>query len=161
MRAGGTVRDTGQQVRDLISRAEAAVAGSRWLEALDLASQALAADPHQSEAAVLVGTARQRLGAIGAASAELRQVSVLAIDMERSTAIAARIGPEKMRELMMALYEACAEAVARYEGRVIKYSGDGVLAQFGHPIAHEDDARRAVLAAIAVLERVERSGPQW
>ena len=161
MRAGGTVRDTGQQVRDLIGRAEAAVAGSRWLEALDLASQALAVDPLQREAAVLVGTARQRLGAIGAASAELRQVSVLAIDMERSTAIAARLGPEKMRELMMAVYESCAEAVARYEGRVTKYSGDGVLAQFGHPIAHEDDARRAVLAAMAVLERVERSGPQW
>jgi class 3 adenylate cyclase/tetratricopeptide (TPR) repeat protein len=161
MRAGGTVWDTGQQVRDLIGRAEAAVAGARWLEALDLASQALAADPLQSEAAVLVGTARQRLGAIGAAGAELRQVSVLAIDMERSTTIAARLGPEKMRELMMAVYEACAEAVARYEGRVTKYSGDGVLAQFGHPIAHEDDARRAVLAAMAVLERIDRSGPQW
>jgi class 3 adenylate cyclase/tetratricopeptide (TPR) repeat protein len=161
MRAGATVWDTGQQVQDLISRAEAAVAGARWLEALDLASQALAADPQQREAAVLVGTARQRLGAVGAASAELRQVSVLAIDMERSTAIAARIGPEKMRELMMAIYEACAEAVARYEGRVTKYSGDGVLAQFGHPIAHEDDARRAVLAAMAVVERVEQSGPYW
>jgi len=161
MRLGGSVRDTGQQVRDLITRAQAAVAGARWLEALDLASQALAADPHQSEAAVLVGTARQRLGAVGAASAELRQVSVLAIDMERSTMIAAQLGPEKMRELMMAVYEACAEAVARYEGRVTKYSGDGVLAQFGHPIAHEDDARRAVLAAMAVLEHVERNGPRW
>jgi class 3 adenylate cyclase/tetratricopeptide (TPR) repeat protein len=161
MRAGGTVRDTGQQVRDLITRAEAAVAGARWLEALDLAAQALAADPRQPEAAVLVGTARQRLGSIGAASAELRQVSVLAIDMERSTTIAAQLGPEKMRELMMAVYEACAEAVARYEGRVTKYSGDGVLAQFGHPIAHEDDARRAVLAAMAVLEHVERNSQHW
>jgi class 3 adenylate cyclase/tetratricopeptide (TPR) repeat protein len=161
MRAGGTVRETGQQVRELITRAQDAVAGARWLEALDFASQALAADPHQSEAAVLVGTARQRLGAIGAPTAELRQVSVLAIDMERSTAIAAQVGPEKMRELMMAVYEACAEAVARYEGRVTKYSGDGVLAQFGHPIAHEDDARRAVLAAMAVLEHIDDNSPHW
>src|SRR5437764_3692286 len=161
MRAGGTLRETGQQVRELITRAQAAVARARWLEALDFASQALAADPYQSEAAVLVGTARQRLGAIGAPTAELRQVSVLAIDMERSTAIAAQVGPEKMRELMLAVYEACAEAVARYEGRVTKYSGDGVLAQFGHPIAHEDDARRAVLAAMAVLAHIEHKSPHW
>ena len=161
MPAGGTLPDTGQQVGDLITRAQAAVAGARWLEALDLAAQALAADPHQPEAAILVGTARQRLGSVGAATAELRQVTVLAIDMERSTTIAARLGPELMRELMLALYEICAEAVARYEGRVTKYSGDGVLAQFGHPIAHEDDARRAVLAAAAMLEAVRLRAPRW
>ena len=65
--------------------------------------------------------------------------------MHRSTAIAARIGPEAMRELMLEVYEVCVDAVARYEGRVTKYLGDGILALFGYPVAHEDDARRAVL----------------
>jgi class 3 adenylate cyclase/RecA/RadA recombinase len=161
MRAGGGVHDPGQQAGDLISRAQAAVAGARWLEALDLASQALAADPGQTEAAILVGTARQRLGTVSAAGAELRQVTVVAADMASSTAIAARIGPERMRELMLETYELCVEAVTRYEGRVIKYGGDGVLAQFGHPVAHEDDPRRAVLAATAIIEAVEARAGRW
>ena len=155
------VRESARQVGDLIARAQAAVASSRWLEALDFASQALAVDPALTEAAVLVGTARQRLGTVSAAGAELRQVTVIAVDMARSTAIAARLGPESMRELMLALYELCAEAVVRYEGRVTKYSGDGVLAQFGHPVGHEDDARRAVMAAFGILEGVELRAPRW
>ena len=153
--------DSGGQVGELIARAEAAVSGSRWLEALDFASQALAVDPQLTEAAVLVGIARQRLGTVSAAGAELRQVTVIAVDMAASTAIAARLGPEAMRELMLALYEVCAEAVVRYEGRVTKYSGDGVLAQFGHPVAHDDDARRAVLAGLGILEAVELRAGRW
>ena len=157
----GRVRQIEAQAADLVLKAGAAVEGARWLEALDLASQALAADPSLTEAAALVGTARQHLGSVSAAGAELRQVTVLAIDMVGSTRVAARVGPEAMRRLMLDLYEVCAEAVARYEGRVTKYSGDGVLAQFGHPVAHDDDARRAVLAAIAVIEEVRRLTPEW
>ncbi len=142
-------------------KAEAAVRGARWLEALDLASQALAADPSLTEAAALVGTARQHLGSVSAAAAELRQITVLAVDMVGSTRVAAQVGPETMRRLMLDIYEICAEAVARYDGRVIKYSGDGVLAQFGHPVAHDDDARRAVLAALGVIEQVKLSGQRW
>jgi class 3 adenylate cyclase/tetratricopeptide (TPR) repeat protein len=157
----GIGRDSGIDVHELIRRAEDAITGARWLEALDLAAQALAADPLQPRAAALVGTARQRLGTASSAGAELRQVTVLAIDMVSSTTIAARLGPELMRELMLATYELCAEAVARYEGRVVKYSGDGVLAQFGHPIAHEDDARRGVLGALAVIEQVQARSSDW
>ena len=62
---------------------------------------------------------------------------------------------------MLALYEVCAESVVRYEGRVTKYSGDGVLAQFGHPVAHDDDARRAVLAGLGILEAVELRAGRW
>ena len=153
--------ETGVHVGELVSRAQAAVADARWLDALDLASQALAANPHNTEAAVLVGTARQRLGTVSAAAAELRQITVLAIDMVSSTMIAARVGPEAMRQLMLELYELCAEAVSRYGGRVTKYGGDGVLAQFGYPVSHEDDARRAVLAAWALLEGVAGRAASW
>ena len=134
---------------------------ARWLEALDYASQALAADPSQAAAAALVGTARKRLGTISKASAELRQITVVAVDMYRSTAIAAQVGPESMRELMLEVYEVCIDAVARYEGRVTKYLGDGILALFGYPVAHEDDARRAVLASLAVLEGVDARAAEW
>ena len=131
------------------------------MEALDYASQALAVDPRQATAAVLVGTARQRLGRITKTSAELRQISVVAVDMYRSTAIAAQVGPESMRELMLEVYEVCVDAVARYDGRVTKYLGDGILALFGYPVAHEDDARRAVLASLAVLDGIDARGPDW
>lgn len=161
MNGRGTAGEAAEPVDNLIERAQAAVAGARWLDALDLASQALAADPRQTEAALIVGRARGQLGAVQAAGAELRHVTVLCVDMARSTSIAARIGPEAMRQLMLELYELCAEAVARYEGRITKYSGDGVLAQFGHPIAHEDDPRRAVLAALAMLERVRGREADW
>jgi class 3 adenylate cyclase/tetratricopeptide (TPR) repeat protein len=150
-----------ESVAELISRAEAAGASARWLEALDYASQALAADPGQTAAAVLVGTARQRLGSIGRPSGELRQLTVVAIDMYRSTAIAAQVGPESMRELMLEVYEVCIDAVARYEGQVNKYTGDGILAMFGYPVAHEDDARRAVLASLAVLDGVNARAAEW
>jgi class 3 adenylate cyclase/tetratricopeptide (TPR) repeat protein len=109
----------------------------------------------------LVGTARRRLGTISKASAELRQITVVAVDMYRSTAIAANVGPEAMRELMLEVYEVCVDAVARYEGRVIKYLGDGILALFGYPVAHEDDARRAVLASLAVLAGVDARTSDW
>jgi class 3 adenylate cyclase/tetratricopeptide (TPR) repeat protein len=144
-----------------MSLAEAAADGSRWLDAMDYASQVLAADPTQSAAAALVGTARQNLGAIGSTSAELRRITVVAVDMHRSTAIAALVGPESMRELMLEVYDVCVDAVARYDGRVTKYLGDGVLAVFGYPLAHEDDARRAVLASLALLDDVEARSAEW
>ena len=81
--------------------------------------------------------------------------------MYRSTAIAARVGPESMRELMLEVYEVCVNAVAGYEGRVTKYLGDGILALFGYPVAHEDDARRAVLASLAVLEGIDAHTADW
>ena len=140
--------------------AQTAGASGRWLDALDYASQALAADPSQVAAAALVGTARH-LGTIRKDSAELRQITVVAVDMHRSTAIAAQVGPESMRELMLEVYEVCVNAVARYEGRVTKYLGDGILALFGYPVAHEDDARRAVLASLAVLEGVDAHTAEW
>lgn len=109
----------------------------------------------------MVGSARQRLGSISKASGELRHTTVVAVDMYRSTAIAAQVGPESMRELMLEVYEVCVDAVARYEGRVTKYTGDGILALFGYPVAHEDDARRAVLASLAVLDGIEARAAEW
>jgi class 3 adenylate cyclase len=128
---------------------------------LDLASEALAADSSLDDAAAVVGVARHRLSVLNARSVELRQLTIVAVDMCASTAIAAAVGPERFRELMMDLYAACVEALTRYDGRVLKFNGDGVLAEFGHPVAHEDDGRRAALGALAVVDGVERRRERW
>ena len=161
MSANAIVPDSDRPAEQLVGLAQAAAAQGQWLDALDLAAQALAADPGQAAAAELVGAARQRLGSLGPAGGELRQVTVMFIDVHRSTTIAARLGAERMRQLMLEFYEVCADAVTRYDGRVFRYMGDGVLAQFGHPVAHEDDARRAVLAGLAVIEGIGAREHAW
>jgi class 3 adenylate cyclase/predicted ATPase len=88
------------------------------------------------------------------AEAERRQLTVLFCDLVGSTELAARLDPEDLRGIMGA-YQRCAAAVVeRFEGHVAKYLGDGVLAYFGWPRAHEDDAERAVRAGLTVVEDV-------
>ena len=88
--------------------------------------------------------------------AERRQLTVLLCDLVGSTALAARLDPEDLRAVMQAYQAVCAEVVSRFEGHVAKYMGDGVLAYFGWPVAHEDDAERAVRAGLAMIESIER-----
>ena len=88
--------------------------------------------------------------------AERRQLTVLLCDLVGSTALAARLDPEDLRAVMQAYHAVCAEVVSRFEGHVAKYLGDGVLAYFGWPVAHEDDAERAVRAGLAMIESIER-----
>ena len=91
-----------------------------------------------------------------ASSAERRQLTVMFCDLVGSTALAARIDPEDLREIIGAYHPCVAETVARFDGFVAKYMGDGVLVYFGYPQAHEDDAERAVRAGLA-LDRGSRS----
>jgi class 3 adenylate cyclase len=92
--------------------------------------------------------------------AERRQLTVLFCDLVGSTALAARLDPEDLRDIMGA-YQRCAAAVVeRFEGHVAKYLGDGVLAYFGWPRAHEDDAERSVRAGLALVEAIARLEPQ-
>jgi class 3 adenylate cyclase/predicted ATPase len=75
-------------------------------------------------------------------------------DLIGSTALAARLDPEDMREIIGAYHRCVAETVARFDGYVAKYMGDGVLVYFGYPLAHEDDAERAVRAGLALVDTV-------
>jgi len=84
------------------------------------------------------------------AEGERRQLTVLFCDLAGSTALAAQFDPEDMRDLIRDYQSACAATIARHDGFVAKYMGDGVLAYFGYPRAHEDDAERAVRAALDV-----------
>src|SRR5271170_4531364 len=76
--------------------------------------------------------------------AERRHVTVMFTDLVGSTALSAHMDPEDLRTVIGAYHKCVAETVARFEGFVAKYMGDGVLAYFGYPQAHEDDAERAV-----------------
>jgi class 3 adenylate cyclase len=90
------------------------------------------------------------------AAAERRQLTVIFCDLVGSTAIAARLDPEDLRDVIGAYHRAVADIVAGFDGFVAKYMGDGVLVYFGYPRAHEDDAERAVRAGLGMIEAVAR-----
>jgi len=90
------------------------------------------------------------------AEAERRQLTVMFCDMVGSTELSARLDPEDLREVIAAYHRAVAEVVARFDGFVAKYMGDGVLVYLGYPRAHEDDAERAVRAGLGVVDAVAR-----
>ena len=83
-------------------------------------------------------------------SAEYKQVTVLFADVVHSMDIAAAVGPERLREIMADLVDRCAAVVQRYGGTLDKFTGDGVMAVFGAPVALEDHAIRACLAALGI-----------
>ena len=87
-------------------------------------------------------------------TAERRQVTVLFSDLVGSTALAARMDPEDLREVISAYQKCVAQTVERFGGFVAKYMGDGVLVYFGYPQAHEDDAERAVRAGLDLIQAV-------
>jgi class 3 adenylate cyclase/predicted ATPase len=122
-----------------------------------------------------IGTANAGTGALGATSAapvqrevaspsahaERRQLTIMFVDMVGSTALSEQLDPEDMRDLLAAYRHAVASDVTRWEGHIARFMGDGVLAYFGWPRAHEDVAERAVRAGLAIVESVRGvRGPQ-
>src|SRR5215471_379466 len=81
-----------------------------------------------------------------ATKAERRQLTVVFCDLVGSTALSARLDPEDLRDVIAEYHRSVADIITRFEGFVARYMGDGVLAYFGYPIAHEDDPERAVRA---------------
>ena len=88
--------------------------------------------------------------------AEYKQVTVLFADVVHSMDIAAALGAERLREIMAELVDGCAIVVRRYGGTVDKFTGDGIMALFGAPVALEDHAFRACLAALDVQREAQR-----
>ena len=91
---------------------------------------------------------------------ERRQVSVMFCDLVGSSTLAQRIDAEDMRDIMRDYQAACARVVDRFGGHLAQFLGDGVLAYFGYPQAHEDAAERAVRAALGIVEAVGRLAPR-
>lgn len=95
-----------------------------------------------------------------AGTAERRQLTVMFCDLVGSTSLSAHLDPEDLRDLIAAYRQCVTTAVARFEGFIARYLGDGVLVYFGYPRAHEDDAERAVRAGLATVESVSKlTGP--
>ena len=97
---------------------------------------------------------QQPRNVIGPSTAERRQLTVMFCDLVGSTALAARLDPEDLRDVIAEYHRSVADIIATFEGFVARYMGDGVLAYFGYPIAHEDDPERAVRAGLAVVAAI-------
>jgi class 3 adenylate cyclase len=137
-------------------------------------------DQDLKDIGVLLGHRRKMLAAIselaGAASAmpqpptvtaptpqdtaERRHLTVMFCDLVGSTALSARLDPEDLRGIISAYHRCCMELVERNGGFIAKFMGDGVLAYFGYPRAHEHDAERAVRAGLALAEAVPKLATQ-
>ncbi|MBR0754582.1 AAA family ATPase [Bradyrhizobium jicamae] len=86
--------------------------------------------------------------------AERRHVTVMFCDLVGSTALSTRLDPEDMWEVIRAYRAACARVIATYDGIIARFVGDGILAYFGYPRAHEDDAERAVRAGLDIVAAI-------
>jgi class 3 adenylate cyclase len=86
------------------------------------------------------------------AEAERRQLTVLFCDLVDSTVLAGQLDPEELHEVVRAYQDTCGKVIARYEGHIAQYLGDGLLVYFGYPLAHEDDAQRAVRTGLGIVE---------
>lgn len=106
----------------------------------------------QTETGAKQGAVPPRLSTSG----ERRQLTVMFCDLVGYTALASRLDPEDLREVLGAYHRRVAKVVSRSEGFIAKYMGDGVLAYFGYPQAHEDDAERAAGAGLKLAETIHR-----
>jgi len=93
-------------------------------------------------------------------ASERRHLTVLFCDLVGSTEIAARLDPEEWRELIAGYHRAAAEAITRFGGHVAKYLSDGVMAFFGYPETHDNDAEHAVRAALSILDAIAKFNQQ-
>jgi class 3 adenylate cyclase len=91
---------------------------------------------------------------------ERRHLTVLFCDLVGSTEIAIRFDPEEWRETVAAYHSAAAQAISRYGGHIAQYIGDGVMAFFGYPEAHDNDAERAARTGLTMLDAISALGDQ-
>jgi class 3 adenylate cyclase/predicted ATPase len=104
-----------------------------------------------SESAVRRSESARHLPRRTSAEAERRQLTVMFCDLVGSTALSEQLDPEELREVVQAYQAACEGVMARVDGYVARYMGDGLLVYFGYPTAHEDAAARAVRAGLAIV----------
>jgi hypothetical protein len=124
----------------------------RLLEAIAALRESVpAGDPARFSSAPPTGPTRSLAEATG----ERRQLTVMFCDLVGSTALSEKLDPEELRSLLHAYRTLCGEVIARYDGFVARYVGDGILTYFGWPTAHEEDAERAVRAALEIVHAVK------
>jgi class 3 adenylate cyclase len=87
---------------------------------------------------------------------ERRHLTILFCDLVNSTSIAAQLDPEDWRDIVADYHGAAAQAIERFGGHIAHYLGDGVMAYFGYPEAHDNDAERAARAGLAILDAISK-----
>jgi class 3 adenylate cyclase/tetratricopeptide (TPR) repeat protein len=142
----------GASVDELLDRAVAAINRGDRLTATALAGQVLAVDSANAEAEDLLAAPSD--------PGEIRRLTIFFADLVDSTVLSTRVEPETYRLLVGRYRELVLRAVHRYEGHIANTAGDGLLAVFGYPIAHEDDVRRAVHAGLDLTREVARLSEQ-
>jgi class 3 adenylate cyclase/tetratricopeptide (TPR) repeat protein len=151
-RNGDASRGRGASIDELLDRAVAAINRGDRAAATALAGRVLAVDHDNVDATDL-------LGAPGGGG-EIRRLTILFADLVDSTVLSTRVEPETYRLLVGRYRDLVLSVVNRLEGHVGATQGDGLLAVFGHPAAHEDDVRRAVLAGLEITRAVSRLSQQ-
>ena len=86
--------------------------------------------------------------------AERRQLTVMFCDLVESTKLSSQLDPEDYREVVRAYQQVCTEVIQRFDGHVAQLLGDGLLVYFGYPVAHEDDAQRAIHTGLGIVEAI-------
>ena len=154
LRVGGRVGpvERGASIDELLDRAVAAINRGDRAAATALAGQVLAVDRDNADAEDLL--------AAPGGGGEIRRLTILFADLVDSTVLSTRVEPETYRLLVGRYRDLVLAIVNRYEGHVGSTKGDGLLAVFGHPTAHEDDVRRAVLAGLEITREVARLSEQ-
>ena len=92
---------------------------------------------------------------------ERRRLTILFSDLVGSTPLSEQLDPEDLSDIVLRYQEMGRATVHRFGGQVAQYLGDGLNVHFGYPVAHEDDAARAVLAGLAILDGLERLNAEW
>ncbi|MEO6794520.1 MAG: adenylate/guanylate cyclase domain-containing protein [Mycobacterium sp.] len=148
-----SVSDGPDGIDELLDQAIRAANSGDRATASALAEQVLTVDTGNQDAEDL-------LAAPLAGSGELRRLTILFADLVNSTALSTRIEPEIYRTVIGRYRQQVDEIVNRYEGHVFSTKGDGLLAAFGHPRAHENDVQRAVQAGLDITRQVGRLSEQ-
>lgn len=157
-----------QQIADWLEKLGLGQYALRFAEnGIDLAVLPELTDQDYDRLGVLLGHRRKMLRAIAELKqaelvsepavrrdAERRHLTIMFCDLVGSTALSARLDPEEMWEVIRAYRAACARVIASYDGIIARFVGDGILAYFGYPSAHEDDAERAVRAGLDIIAAI-------
>ena len=149
---GDACPEHGASIDELLDRAVAAINRGDRVAASALAGQVLAVDVGNAEAEDLLASPGDE--------GEIRRLTIMFADLVDSTVLSTRVEPETYRLLVGRYRDLVLGIVNRYEGHVGSTQGDGLLAVFGHPKAHENDVRRAVLAGLEITRAVERLSEQ-
>jgi class 3 adenylate cyclase/tetratricopeptide (TPR) repeat protein len=139
-------------IDELLDRAVLAINRGDRAAATALAGQVLAVDGGNADAEDLLAAPRD--------AGEIRRLTILFTDLVDSTVLSTRVEPETYRMLVGRYREQVLRVVDRYEGHIDSTKGDGLLAVFGHPKAHENDVRRAVAAGLEITREVTKLSEQ-